>query len=432
VEKLVAGGDGLARLDDGRACFVPGAFAGDRIAVRQLESRRGYARAQDWGLLEAGPVREQPPCKLAEICGGCDWMGMRLEAQLAAKRTVLIEALRRTGKIDWEEELVELHASPESLGYRARMRLHLDADGTPGFLGRSSHQLVPIDECVVASPGLQAALSTLLRLHRAAPGVLSAFDQIELRDAEPRPSLLLMRERGATRSQRRQRTALPDTAALVPFEQAFNLRVLPPHLLRCGGEVPEESFDRLVLDAGLHLRVLPGDFSQVNWAVNRSIIECLVAGARQRELHSFADLYCGAGNFTLPLLAAGLEGRGIESNEGAIEGARSAARAQGLPDAAFVAGDAMEWAEQCERRGDRVDLVIVDAPRSGVVAGIESIAALSGDSIFVCACDPVTGSRDIARLCALGFELESLALYDMFPQTHHFEVVAWLRRRRRK
>jgi 23S rRNA (uracil1939-C5)-methyltransferase len=79
-----------------------------------------------------------------------------------------------------------------------------------------------------------------------------------------------------------------------------------------------------------------------------------------------------------------------------------------------------------------VDLVIVDAPRSGVVAGIESIAALSGDSIFVCACDPVTGSRDIARLCALGFELESVALYDMFPQTHHFEVVAWLRRRRRK
>jgi 23S rRNA (uracil1939-C5)-methyltransferase len=142
---------------------------------------------------------------------------------------------------------------------------------------------------------------------------------------------------------------------------------------------------------------------------------------------SFVDAYAGSGNFALPLLSRGLRGVAVESNASAVESAREAAVAQGHDPAAFVLDDAAAYAERLARRGERVDLVLVDPPRAGLKSGLAALAGLAAGWLAMCSCNPVTLARDLRALQDLGFELESLQAFDMFPQTHHLETLAWLR-----
>ncbi len=170
-----------------------------------------------------------------------------------------------------------------------------------------------------------------------------------------------------------------------------------------------------------------GGFNQVNWAVNQLLVQALLDGAQRASALSFCDLYCGAGNFSLPLLARGLVGLGIESSRSAIAAAKRAAKEQALPSARFIAGDVRVELERLART-DRFDLVVLDPPRSGARDVLSELIRRGPRHIAYCACDPVTLARDLRSLCDAGYSLEQVMGFDMFPQTHHFETLAWLRR----
>jgi tRNA/tmRNA/rRNA uracil-C5-methylase (TrmA/RlmC/RlmD family) len=193
----------------------------------------------------------------------------------------------------------------------------------------------------------------------------------------------------------------------------------------------DSAFDqRFPLPGGVELRAPGPAFTQVNWPVNQHLVQAVLDGARERAVLAFCDLYCGAGNFSLPLFASGLRGVGIEASKFAIAAAKRAASEQRLGSARFVAGDVRDALSKLPR-GESFDLVVLDPPRTGAREILPELIRRAPRYIAYCACDPVTLARDLRTLCDAGYVLEQVKGFDMFPQTHHFETLVWLTYERR-
>jgi len=417
IERLVPGGDGFTRFPDGRVGFATGAVPGDLIRVSREKRHKSWVRAEEWTLVRKGPERVAPACPVAESCGGCDWMHLRHSAQLTHKASILAEALARTGGFRELGPIEVVGAGPE-LGYRTRLRLHIDEAGRLGLYEKRSHRIVEIPGCPVSAPGVEAALAEVRAAAVGRQLALAAWSELEIRVAPAGPPVTL-----AFRRRDPQRDRSEDEAALLEgLASRFPV-------LEIGDEPPPASDQRWPLPGGIELHVPPGGFVQVNWSVNEKLVTALVEGAAKREARRFLDLYCGAGNFTLPLLMAGLEGIGVERTGASIRAARRAARAAGLRDDSFIAADVLHELERRARRHEAFDLVVLDPPRTGARDGAPNLLALAPRHIAFCSCDPVTMARDLKLLCAGGYSLEHVTGFDMFPQTHHVEALAWLARR---
>jgi 23S rRNA (uracil1939-C5)-methyltransferase len=195
-----------------------------------------------------------------------------------------------------------------------------------------------------------------------------------------------------------------------------------------GDDEPGAVAQTFLLPEGVELRALPGVFTQVNWPVNVAIVEAVVRGARERRVERFLDAYAGAGNFSLPLLAAGMRGVSVERDARAVACARAAAKRHGLEDADFVVEDAARALADLARKRERFDLVLLDPPRKGARDTLASVVKLAPPAIAMCSCDPVTLARDLATLAHAGYHLQGVRGFDMFPQTHHLEALAWMTR----
>lgn len=415
IERLVPGGDGMARLSDGRVAFASGVCPGDRIEVAEVASHASYVRAVHWELGEPGPDRVSPPCRWAGRCGGCDWMQLGRPAQVAAKASIIGEALRRTAKLEPPRPVVVESRGPDA-GYRNRLTLHVAASGAVGLFAERSHELVEIPSCYVSDAAIQAALGRLRELPADARAELGRYDQVELRVAPGGPPLFLVL---SPRVRRR------------PAEVAAVLRDALPadwKLIERGAEVDAASDQLWPLPRGCELHVPPGAFVQVNPEVNRALIEAVLVGVESRGVRSFLELYAGAGNFTLPLLAAGLEGRAVETSGPGVRAARRAARARGLSDDAFRAGDALRELDRFARSKQAVELVLLDPPRTGAKSLMPALRALAPAHVAFVSCDPVTLARDLALL-ASDYTLDEVTGFDMFPHTHHVESLVFLRRK---
>ncbi len=409
IEKLVPGGDGFLHLSDGKSAFASGALPGERIRVEEMEEHGGYLRAARWSLLEASPDRVEPSCPVQSECGGCDLMMLDYSAQVRAKQGILLEALQRTGRFEQLPE-VRFVSSAEHYGYRSRIRLHVGSGGRLGFYAAGSRELVEIPGCIVADPELSTALIALRDLARRYPRGFEPLSEIELRVAPAGPRVavhLLPADRGFDLS----------SAFAVELARRFNVSVAE--------RASDPSQDQRFPLPGVELRVPGGGFTQVNWAVNQALVHALLDATQKSGALRFCDLYCGAGNFSLPLFARGLTGLGIEASRPAIGAARRAAKEQSLSGARFIAGDVRTELERLPR-GERFDLAVLDPPRSGAREVLPALIRRAPRHLAYCACDPVTLARDLRVLCDAGYALEGLTGFDMFPQTHHFETLAWL------
>ncbi|HET9955671.1 MAG TPA: 23S rRNA (uracil(1939)-C(5))-methyltransferase RlmD [Polyangiaceae bacterium] len=434
IDKLVPGGEGLARLADGSVGFAAGVLPGEHVEVVGSERKKGFVRATRLRVVTPAAERCEPPCVYARDCGGCDFMHIRPERQLDFKAGLIREALSRTGGFA-EFPDITLHPSPKAQGYRVRLRVHLQPGGRVGFFSERSHHLVPIEACLMARPELNAALAQLRRIAAEHPKLAEAFGEAELRVAPAREGcvLRLVPRANAAGGPRKQSSF---ASALAALEQVFAVHI-------DGQRDDSEQTYSLTFAAesaagepqleAIRLQVPASAFVQVNWEVNCALVEHIVGGALERRAKRFLDLYSGVGNFTLPLARAGLGGEAVEANRGAAEAARRGLAASNLPVEVRA-----EPAEQfVQRLATRVaqtgarepfDLVVLDPPRAGARDLIEALARLAPRFIAYCACDPVTLARDLKSLCAGGYALDSIHAFDMFPGTHHVETLVWLRR----
>lgn len=419
IGDLVAGGRAFARLPDGTPLFVAGALPGERAEVHIERRRARIAEGRATRILRAASDRVVPACPWFDSCGGCDWMHLDGAAQLRWKGVIARETARRQARVELDQAPT-VSPSPDALGYRGRIRVHVDRRGRVGFFAPGTHRIVAVEGCAVAEPAVQDALDALRSM---ADGVGPEFGRqvsgAELRTGDqetPWAVHLFWRERRA------QPTG--------PLRAALERLSTSGAAVWAAGKVLHGAADTVhPLPGGLHLRAGPLAFLQANPSANHRLVEAVrdIAVEFAGDGGRFVDLFCGAGNFTLPLLAAGLDGIGVELSAGAVGDARRAAEEQSLPPEAFVSGR-VDGRLGNKLLGGAVDVLLLDPPRTGARNAIEAIADLGPRALIYISCDPVTLARDVGDLRSRGYEPDRWLGFDLFPQTHHLESVVTLLR----
>jgi 23S rRNA (uracil1939-C5)-methyltransferase len=322
-------------------------------------------------------------------CGGCHYQHAPYDYQLAAKRQILVEELRRLGKIEAPEE-IEIVAG-EPWGYRNRAQLHVEEDRL-GYREARSHRLCAIEECPISSPKLNQAIQALTRMQH-----------------DPRwPRFVRSLEVFTDETQVQINVLDTDRPVARRFFEWCAEEI--------AGTVPG------ALDYEGRFRVSSNSFFQVNRFLADRLVEAALGAA---EGGTAFDLYAGVGLFTLPLARRFAKVVAVESGGGAVRDLQFNTTRAGL---ANVHAEQRSTEEFLATARPKADFILLDPPRSGIgKAVVERLAALRPRALTIVACDPATLARDLAGLVAAGFRLEKLTMVDLFPQTFHLETVAELR-----
>ncbi|MGA2808770.1 MAG: 23S rRNA (uracil(1939)-C(5))-methyltransferase RlmD [Terracidiphilus sp.] len=427
IEKPIYGGAFLARVE-GKAVFVPLTLPGEQACVRITQSKGSYSTAEAEEIVSAAPERVVPACPHFGACGGCHYQHTGYETQLAFKRAILRETLERAGVVVPAEIAVLSAESPsQSWAYRNRIRLAFDAAGNPGYRGRRSHDVVPMRECPIAAPLLLDAAQAFAEIaRRLAPALRPT--EIAL-FCDPAETALLATVFTASPAKfrfdelahalRERVPALTGAELVVESQPGKRGSAQPPRTIARWG-----ANSLAYRAAGFDYRVDHGAFFQVNrWLVD-ALVERVTSG------HSGAlawDLFAGVGLFARRLAAGFARVVAVESAPSST--AALEANLRGTSSAA-VKAETLAFLRR-SGKGPRPDLIVVDPPRTGL--GAETCALLAGiaaPAMVYVSCDPATLARDLRALAASGYEIESITLADLFPQTFHLETVVQLRRPR--
>jgi 23S rRNA (uracil1939-C5)-methyltransferase len=369
--------------------------------------RRDYAIARPVRLIEAGPDRREPPCRYLPRCGGCDWQQINYGAQVRIKSELLAAEFRRVfGRELDPDGLVEPAAA--EFGYRSRVRLKTGSDGAIGYHEFGSKRLVTIDGCAVAAIELGPAttLAYELRTHS---------EEIEAVKAGDRQVLVVNLARAPSAR---------DLAA--GREMAASDRRVAGIVIR-GGKVRVVVGDASIsveAEAGCVIKGEADCFSQVNAGQNLKLVATVMEMALIKQGDAMLDLFCGAGNLSLPAARRGATVTGVDTDELAIAAARENAKRMNLPQAQFIAMPAAGTAQFLQRAKYRPAIVTLDPPRAGAFGLMEQIGKLGAQRIIYVSCDVATLVRDLAALTARGYRIGRVAGFDFFPNTHHVEVAA--------
>jgi 23S rRNA (uracil1939-C5)-methyltransferase len=422
IEDLAPGGEGVGR-SGARAVFVPFTAPGDRV-VADVPPGEGPAHATLVEVLAPGPARRHAPCRhfgpggADRECGGCEWLHVAYEAQLAAKTRTVEEALRRIGRLaPGAYPLRPIVPSPAPLRYRSRAKFHLDrAAGRLVFFRRRSHAPVRLEECHLLVPGLdalRAALGPALGAARLEPREVA----LEWSDREGRGSALLLLEPSRAARERTEALlgAVPALAGAVLQGEAGPPVVVGAPVLR-HERVPGRP------EAGLQ-RSRPDVFQQANRGANALLVSAALE-LLAPDGEDVLELYCGAGNFTAPLAARARSVSAVETLGPALDLAREDLR--GAAGVRFFAGDALKLAAALAAEGRRFGAVVLDPPREGAKDVGRVLRALGSPRVVYVSCDPATLARDVRACVAQGYRVAAVQPVDMFPQTHHVEAVVRL------
>ena len=436
ITKPVYGGDFLARVD-GKAVFVPLTLPGELARIRVTQDKRGYATAEPEQIVTTAPERIAPACQHFGTCGGCHYQHTAYESQLAFKLAILRETLERAG-VAVPKEIAVLSADPWH--YRNRIRLAFDADGNIGYRGRRSHAIVPIRECPIAAPLLLHAAQGFADVARIVAPSLRPTELALFCDPAETAFQASIFTAGAKNHRfdalveawRERVPAL--TGAELLLEARTGKNTQPPRTVAQWGAT-----SLTYRAAGFDYRVDHGAFFQVNrWLVD-ALVSQVVAGHKG----SLAwDLFAGVGLFARALTASFARVVAVESTPSATQALTANLKGtRGIPVRATTLDFLRRSQKPNASRPDLIvpdvivpdviipDLIVVDPPRVGLGAEITTLLVqVNAPAMAYVSCDPATLARDLRALLAGGYQIESLTLADLFPQTFHLETVVHLRR----
>lgn len=428
IEKLVYGGDGLARLpaDErgrGKAVFLPFVLEGEKVDAAVLEDNRGFVRARADQILEASAHRILPQCPYFRRCGGCHYQHSDYQHQLEIKAAVLKENLRRIAKVELDSELI-LHSSPEwNYRNRTRLKVRTQPEFALGYYRHASHELLPVEQCPISSPLINRGMATLWDLGRARK-LGNDIQEIEFfANAEDEQFLLQLycgpqvSNDAASKVADNLRSALPQAAGVLLLRSAANEQAwteAQPIAIAGTGELTYRTQSH-------SYRVSGGAFFQVNRYLTDELVE-MVTGNRSGA--SALDLYAGVGLFSTILARSFAQVVAVEASPTAY--GDLAYNSPSNVQAVHATTDHF-----LQRRAGKLqpDLAVVDPPRGGLGGMVvRSLAGLEVEQITYVSCDPATLSRDLAGLLAAGYQIRQAHVVDLFPQTYHVESVVHLAR----
>jgi tRNA/tmRNA/rRNA uracil-C5-methylase (TrmA/RlmC/RlmD family) len=426
VGEVAHGGWCVAKPASGPVIFVRHALPGEQVRAVITQTTSRFARADATAILEASADRVEPPCPHAYPggCGGCDWQHASLPAQRDLKAAVVRQQLRHIAGIERDVTVEPVPGDQDGLGWRTRVRFAVGQDGVAGLRRHRSHEVMPISDCPIAHPLVEAAAVT----GRRWPG--TAFVEVAVAPGSGQRAVIVAGD-----------VAEPGIAADTVLRAPSAPAGRPGRRGRPGSTVRHGDGYLRQRAAGRSWRVSAAGFWQVHPGAADTLAGAVLDALRPQPGEVALDLYCGAGLFAGLLAAAvGPSGAviGIEADAAAVRDARRNLRA--TPWARVHRGDA---AVLLGRNGlSGASLAVLDPPRAGVarpvidVLSAPSRAGVSGRArgadrisrIAYVSCDPATLARDVAALAASGWALGALRAFDAFPMTHHVECLATLTR----
>lgn len=417
IDTLTPEGRGLARVN-GQPVFIAGCLPGERVKAR-VQGRGKQMKGELIELLEASPSRVEPSCPLYSRCGGCDLQHIDSAQQLGFKQQWVQELLKRLGNLEPQEWADPITSA--SFGYRQRARLALRWQGNQLFLGfrqKSSSRIEPVSACPVLQPELSALIPPLFQVIRSL-GAKSGISHLELTRLDAQCAVLLrtlkpLKEKAQQRlSDFAQQHAL--SLWLQPEEDKGSRIQLSPVE---GGELHYRLEDQSEISAK------PGDFIQVNPEVNRKMVSQALAWLAPKAGERVLDLFCGIGNFSLPLARQAAEVVAIEGVAQSLQQGAENAKRNGLDNIRWQQADLDRPLEQQRWAQGGFDRILLDPPRTGARAICEQIGALGAKQVLYVSCNPATLARDGALLQQQGYCCRQVGVMEMFPQTSHVETMA--------
>ncbi len=435
IEKIVNGGLGLGRLQDGRVVLVDKALPAEEVRIKIWQEKKKFLYGEIVSVEKAHPERIHAPCPWYGQCGGCDLQHCTYDLQLRIKTAIVEDLFQRQFTQNPSEFPIPVRttlASPAAFGYRQRIRLQVDRDGRLGFAKYHSHSLVPIQRCLVAHDELNMALENLQKDDDGTK-LLAQCRAVELlfNPISSRVVCLFHLQRPPRPADIRQARDLAGRAAQIEavFFTGDGFALTGP----IGHDSEQSDFTlkmRLKFcpdkDRTLELGWEVMGFCQVNLEQNDRLIRHVRKLCDLKGRESVLDLFCGMGNFSIPVAMRAHSLVGVEGQGSAVRSAVRNSRAAGLTNTSFHKSPIHEACRELAGQNKVFDCLVVDPPRQGVPGLAGELAALTGHKMVYISCDPATLFRDLQALCQHGLTLVHIQPFDMFPQTHHIETVVVL------
>jgi 23S rRNA (uracil1939-C5)-methyltransferase len=423
VESLDQEGKGVAHNAGGKVVFIEGALPGERVAYSTYRRKPAFEQARVQSIELPSSQRVTPRCPHFGVCGGCSVQHLELSAQLAVKQRVLEDSLLHLGNVRPETMLRPVYGSP--WGYRRRARLSVrlvERKGgvLVGFHEKRSSFIADMHSCETLTPKLSALLDPL----REMIGRLSKPDrlpQIEVSCGEAVDALTLRVLEPLTRG---------DETILRDFADRHGVQFWLQPGTPASTTVPFYPLDAPALDYtlpdyGIRVPFRPNDFSQVNFGVNRIMVRRAMQLLDPRSGERIADLFCGLGNFGLPIARLGATVLGLEGSDDLVDRARANAELNGLENIVFKAVDLFRIDEQKLRQLGIFEKMLIDPPREGAIELVKALLDPRPRRIVYVSCNPATLARDAAVLVHVqGYRLKAAGVINMFPHTAHVESIA--------
>lgn len=415
ITSLAYGGKGIGRID-GKVVFVPYTAPGDRVNIEITSEKKGFLEGRLLGVVLPSPLRQSPSCPLFGRCGGCHWEHISYQAQIDWKQRIFCETIERIGGI-FDLPLEPPIPATTPLRYRAKAQFHVEEE-IWGFFEAGSHRVVEVEECHLLDPILNKTfISTRDYIRSNVRDLPIHTVEIGKSDVDGKAvALIHLRER---------RDFKPEgLLGAVSQLKGIEVRITPPGK-RNGKPVSSAGDRSLIYRSGsLILKAHVSTFSQVNISQNLHLIDTVLEYADMDIKDYILDLYCGAGNLTLPLAGRCSKVTGVDKDPSAIKDAISNKEANSINNADFICQDASKSLKVLGKI--HPDIVILDPPREGGFEAIKGIADLKPKKIVYVSCNPSTLARDLSALTKNGYMVKRARLIDMFPQTYHIEGVVKL------
>jgi len=422
IESLDHEARGIARLE-GKTVFVDSALPGETVEYASFRRKPNYELAHLVSVLKPSNVRVEPRCEYFGVCGGCAMQHMEPAAQVAAKQRVLEDSLWHIGRVRPENILPPVHGAPWGYRHRARLGVRMVSKKGGvliGFRERRSSYIADMEHCPILPPHVSDLLLPLRELI-AALSISDRLPQIDVAVGEHCTALLLrILEPLNGKDEQLLRTFAER------HEVVFYLQPKGPDTVYRFCTLPGPRLSYTLPEFDLEFDFLPSDFTQVNHAVNRILVRRSLRLLDPQPGERIADMFCGLGNFTLPIARSGATVVGVEGSDALVLRGRESAEANGLAERVeFGVANLFQCTEESVAALGRFDKMLIDPPREGAIELVRALGSNGPRRIVYVSCNPATLARDAAVLVADGgYRFVSAGAFNMFPHTAHVESIA--------
>ncbi|WP_234495138.1 23S rRNA (uracil(1939)-C(5))-methyltransferase RlmD [Vibrio maritimus] len=412
IERMDHHGAGIGYINK-KPVFVEGALANEKVLVQLTESKAKFAKANLIKVLTPSEQRVEPFCPHYYECGGCNQQHLEREEQITHKERVLSQLMT---KFAGQTLALSPSITGEGRGYRRRARLSIHVDKQRGlmmgFRRKQSNQIVDVDHCPVLDNKLNALIPELRKIFDGfkQPNILG---HLELVLGEAGPVVVIRHTKALSEK---------DQTRLIEFAEQMGITLyLMPEANQLDRVVGEQPY---YAEVGFKLPFLPSHFIQVNQAINERMVTQALEWLAPVETDRVLDLFCGLGNFTLPLASRSAHVVGVEGVQDMVDWAADNAKLNGLSNVEFYQANLEQELSQQPWASQQFDKILLDPARAGASGVIDQVSALGATRVLYVSCNPATLARDSQSLLEQGYTLTRLGMMDMFPHTSHLESMA--------